>query len=265
MGIFQPFRDAVKLFRKEIFDIIQSNYIIYRVCPVVVFMMILIMWVCYPIITNIYFINYSILIIFVIIRVSGYRVLIIGWSSNSKYSLLGALRIISQGVSYEVRFIFIVLVFMILRERRSLVDLVVWQRYMWNLIFLFPLFVIFFIRVLAELNRRPVDLAEGESELVSGFNIEYYGGKFALIFMAEYGGILFFSLILRFFFIKIRSLIIIFIIVNICSRIIIFIRGILPRMRYDELIYLCWKIILPMSLGYLEIVIVFKVICMGIF
>lgn len=119
--------------------------------------------------------------------------------------------------------------------------------------YLYPLFLIFFIRVLAELNRSPIDFIEGESELVSGFNVEYFRGGFVLIFLREYGIILFFRIIIIFIFIDYRSFRVIFmrIWVNLMCLLVIVIRGLLPRIRYDELIYLCWKIILPIVLIYM--------------
>lgn len=260
VGLLQPFRDAIKLFNKEAFKVFKSNQYVYYICPVLSFILIMVIWLVYPFFTNIYFINYSILIIILIMGVRGYVILLMGWSSNSSYSLLGALRSVAQSLSYEVRFIIIVIVFMILRERYSLVDLYKWQYYRWNVVFIFPVFLVFFIRILAELNRRPIDFIEGESELVSGFNIEYFRGRFALIFIGEYGMIIFFRVLIRFMFIRIDSVWVIFFFVNIFVVLVILMRGLLPRIRYDELIYLCWKIILPLVLNYLILVILFKII-----
>jgi NADH-ubiquinone oxidoreductase chain 1 len=117
----------------------------------------------------------------------------------------------------------------------------------------FPLLFVIFIRVLAELNRTPIDFVEGESELVSGFNIEYFRGRFALIFMAEYGILLFFSYLILVMFTRLalRNFVYIYVFMNLIVIFIIFLRGLLPRIRYDELIYLCWKLILPFILNYL--------------
>lgn len=238
MGIFQPFRDAVKLFSKEVFKVYKSRWVLYYLCPIFIIFLILVNWFIIPFFTNIYFINYSLLVIILILTLIGYIILLIGWSSNSMYSIVGAIRAIAQTLSYEVRFIMIILVFIILRERYTLGDLVKWQKIS-NILILFPLFLVFFIRVLAELNRRPIDFVEGESELVSGFNIEYFRGGFALIFMAEYGIIIFFRYLIVFMFIGIRRTLYIYISLNLLVSLVIFIRGILPRMRYDELIYLC--------------------------
>lgn len=259
-GLFQPFRDAIKLFNKEIFLILKSNQYIYYLCPLIRFVIIMMIWLIYPVFTNIYFINYSILIIVLFIRIRGYRILLMGWVSNSSYSILGSLRSVAQCLSYEVSFIIIIIIFIILSERYSLLDFSKWQVYIRNVIFIFPIFLVFFIRVLAELNRTPMDFIEGESELVSGFNIEYFRGGFALIFLGEYGIIIFFRFMIRFIFFEINSVYILFFWVNLFVNMVIFIRGLLPRIRYDELIYLCWKIILPVVLIYIRLIILFKII-----
>lgn len=263
IGIFQPFRDAVKLFKKEVIIVYKSNYYLFYVCPVLLIFIILLNWIIMPLITNIYYINYSLLIVIIILTIMGYIVILIGWSSNSMYSIIGTIRVVAQTISYEVRFIIIILITIILRESYRVIDYIRWQKNFWYLIFLYPLFIVFFVRVLAELNRRPMDFVEGESELVSGFNIEYFRGGFALIFMAEYGIIIFFRYIIVLLFTRMGIYIgIICIFLNIIILIIIFMRGLLPRMRYDELIYLCWKIILPIVLNYMILVIRFKFLYM---
>nr|QHN89248.1 NADH dehydrogenase subunit 1 [Tapinoma melanocephalum] len=261
MGILQPFSDAIKLFNKEVFYILKSNQYLYYLCPLLGFSMMLMIWLIYPFITNIYFMNYSILIMILLMSVSSYVILMMGWVSNSVYSMLGALRSISQVLSYEVSFIFIVLILMLLSESYTLIEFMKWQIYMWFVVFMFPVFLMFFISVLAELNRTPMDFIEGESELVSGFNIEYFSGGFALIFMGEYGMIIFFSMIMCFMFISVK-IIYMYMYINMFIILVIFMRGLLPRMRYDELMYLCWKIILPLVLNYLVFIVMFKIIFM---
>lgn len=262
VGFFQPFRDALKLFRKEIFVVLKSRYGLFYLCPVVLFFLILGNWILVPVITNIYFINYSVLIIVIMLTVIGYIFLFIGWSSNSSYSFIGSLRVVAQSLSYEVSLILIIFILIVIRERYSFIEFVKWQSYIWFILILIPLFIVFFIRTLAELNRRPIDFIEGESELVSGFNIEYFRGGFALIFMAEYGIIIFFRFILLFLFTNLfyRRLIMRCIFLNLIVRLIIFIRGLLPRIRYDELMYLCWKVILPIVLRYMVYILGFKFI-----
>lgn len=260
IGVFQPFSDALKLINKELFYVYKSNYSLFYLCPLISFVFILIIWILYPYITNIYFLNYSVLIIIILMTIRGYVIIFMGWSANSVYSIIGSIRSVSQILSYEVRFIFIILILIIISESYSFLDFLKYQKYIWYIVILYPLFIIFFIRVLAELNRRPIDFIEGESELVSGFNIEYFSRGFTLIFLSEYGIIIFFRYISIIMFTNLLELSIffIFIFLNLICSIIIFIRGILPRIRYDELMYLCWKIILPMILFYVIYIIGFK-------
>lgn len=260
MGLLQPFRDAIKLFTKELFFIYKSSYYIYYICPVVLFILIIRNWMLYGYITNIYCLNYSLLIIIVILTIIGYLFIFIGWFSNSIYSLIGAVRAISQILSYEVRLIIIFLVLILLRERYSFLDFIKWQLNIWYRFIVIPLFLVFFFRILAELNRRPVDFVEGESELVSGFNVEYFRGLFALVFIAEYGMIIFFRYLMVIIFTGLNLSWLVWFYVNLFVFLVILVRGILPRMRYDELIYLCWKIILPFILNYLIFIIIYKFI-----
>lgn len=261
LGILQPFSDAIKLFNKEVFVIFKSRYYLFYICPILLFFIIICNWLFVPVITNIYFINYSLLLIIIILTIIGYIFMLIGWSSNSVYSIIGAIRALAQTISYEVRFIMIILVLIILRERYRVGDFLKWQLNVWYMVILMPLFIVFFISILAELNRSPIDFIEGESELVSGFNIEYFSGGFALIFMAEYGIIIFFRYLLILIFTGLEGFIFTFIGINIIVSLIIFIRGMLPRIRYDELIYLCWKIMLPFILRYRLFILGFKIIC----
>lgn len=261
MGVLQPFSDAIKLFSKEIFIIYKSSYKIFYICPIILIFFIVINWILMPVITNIYYLNYSLLIVVIIITLIRYIILLIGWRSNSLYSLIGSVRAIAQTLSYEVSFIIIILILIILSESYSFFEFIKWQIILWFIIRLMPLIIVFFIRVLAELNRRPIDFIEGESELVSGFNVEYSRGGFGLIFIAEYGMIIFFSYLIVFIFTNLgKSLGFMVVILNFMVIIIIFIRGLLPRMRYDELIYLCWKIILPFILRYIIFFMGFKFI-----
>jgi len=141
-----------------------------------------------------------------------------------------------------------------LRERYSFIDFIKFQKNFWFLFVLYPLFIIYFIRIIVELNRRPIDFIEGESELVSGFNVEYFRGGFTLIFLGEYGIIVFLRFIRIIIFTTLGYSYFMFLFINLFRSIIIFIRGLLPRMRYDELIYLCWKVILPIILIYIILI-----------
>nr|YP_004021388.1 NADH dehydrogenase subunit 1 [Solenopsis richteri]ADP01808.1 NADH dehydrogenase subunit 1 [Solenopsis richteri] len=262
VGMLQPFSDAIKLFSKELFYIMKSSYYLYYFSAVILFFLMLINWLMSGYITNIYFLNYSLLVIIMILTIMSYMFLMMGWSSNSMYSLIGSIRVISQVLSYEVSFIMIILILMILSESYSFVDFMKWQIYFWYVLMLFPLFLVFFISMLAELNRTPMDFVEGESELVSGFNIEYFSGGFALIFMAEYGMIIFFSYLVLVMFTNLMYSVYMYVYINVMLSLIIFMRGMLPRMRYDELMYLCWKIILPFILNYIIFISGFKILLM---
>lgn len=197
---------------------------------------------------------------FVLLTLRGYIIIFIGWSANSVYSIIGSIRSVSQILSYEVSFILIIFILIIIRESYSLIDFIKFQYYIWYLFIFYPLFIVFFISVLTELNRRPIDIIEGESELVSGFNIEYFSSGFTLIFLAEYGIIIFFRFIIIIIFTNLLnySFFFIFIFIIMIRSLIIFIRGLLPRIRYDNLIYLCWKIILPFILIYIIFIIGLK-------
>ena len=184
-----------------------------------------------------------------------------GWASNSKYSLLGRLRAVAQTISYEVRLALILLSFIMLVGGFNLGLFSLYQRDCWFFFLTAPLSLIWFASCLAETNRTPFDFAEGESELVSGFNTEYSRGGFALIFLAEYARILFIRMLvallflggnlLRFrFYIKL-------VFVSFCF---IWVRGTLPRFRYDKLMYLAWKRFLPVRLNYLIFFMGFKMI-----
>lgn len=257
-GILQPFRDAIKLFTNEVIVIYKSRNYLFFICPIIFFFFIITNWLMYRLITNLYFLNYSLLVIVMILTFISYLFLCIRWSANSIYSLIGIVRVIAQMLSYEVRFIIIMLVLIILRERYSFIDFLNWQLYLWYMFIVFPMFLLFFISILAELNRSPIDFIEGESELVSGFNVEYFRGGFALIFMAEYGMIIFWRYLIIIIFTNLGYRRYSIGILSLFVYIIIFIRGLLPRMRYDELIYLCWKIILPIVLNYIILVVRFK-------
>nr|YP_010872848.1 NADH dehydrogenase subunit 1 [Pheidole fervens]WGV34036.1 NADH dehydrogenase subunit 1 [Pheidole fervens] len=266
LGMLQPFSDAIKLFNKEVIIIYKSSSYLFYICPILLFFMMMCNWLFIPVITNIYFMNYSLLLILIILTMMGYMVMLMGWSSNSMYSMMGSIRALAQAISYEVSFILIILILMVLSETYSVVNFMKWQLNMWYMFMLFPLFIVFFISILAELNRSPMDFIEGESELVSGFNVEYFSGGFALIFMAEYGMIIFFSYLLVLMFTSsLGSNMSLLIMLNLMLMLIIFMRGMLPRMRYDELMYLCWKIMLPFVLSYSLFILGFKFMFMVLF
>lgn len=265
IGILQPFSDAIKLFRKETVYPSKSNYVVYYFCPLISFTLIFIAWIIIPYFRVMVNFNFGFLFFIVCLRFRVYGVIVAGWSSNSSYSLIGSLRAVAQTISYEVRLSFIFLNILILCGSYSLIDFYFFQNLCWFIFISFPLFKLLFTSILAETNRTPFDFAEGESELVSGFNVEYRRGGFALIFLAEYSSIIFMSIIVStiFFGSKWDDLIF-FLIISFISFGFIWIRGTLPRYRYDKLINLCWKRFLPVSLFilifYFGIIVLFNII-----
>nr|WEV93819.1 NADH dehydrogenase subunit 1 [Notarcha quaternalis]WEV93858.1 NADH dehydrogenase subunit 1 [Pseudebulea fentoni] len=252
MGILQPFSDAIKLFTKEQTYPSFSNYLSYYFSPVISFILSLMIWMMIPYYFNMISFNLGFLFFLCCTSMGVYTVMVAGWSSNSNYSLLGGLRAVAQTISYEVSLALILMSSIIMIMSFNMLNLMNYQNLIWFFFLMFPLSMCWFSSSLAETNRTPFDFAEGESELVSGFNIEYSSGGFALIFLAEYSSILFMSLLfvllymggflLDFFFYLKLSLI---------SFLFIWVRGTLPRYRYDKLMYLAWKIYLPISLNYL--------------
>nr|YP_009158191.1 NADH dehydrogenase subunit 1 [Anopheles culicifacies B]AKN58334.1 NADH dehydrogenase subunit 1 [Anopheles culicifacies B] len=251
-GLLQPFSDAVKLFTKEQTYPLLSNYISYYFSPVFSLFLSLLIWMCIPYLIKLYSFNLGVLFFLCCTSLGVYTVMIAGWSSNSNYALLGGLRAVAQTISYEVSLALILLSFIFLVGNYNFMNFHVYQDYVWFIVFCFPLGLVWLASCLAETNRTPFDFAEGESELVSGFNVEYSSGGFALIFLAEYSSILFMSMLFVVIFLgsDIYSLMFFFKLTFI-SFIFIWVRGTLPRFRYDKLMYLAWKSFLPLSLNYL--------------
>nr|YP_009694035.1 NADH dehydrogenase subunit 1 [Amphinemura longispina]QEI04303.1 NADH dehydrogenase subunit 1 [Amphinemura longispina] len=251
-GIPQPFCDAIKLFTKEQTYPVLSNYLPYYFSPVFSLFLSLLVWVIMPYGTGLYSFTLGFIFFLACTSLGVYTVMIAGWSSNSNYALLGGLRAVAQTISYEVSLALILLSFVFLISSYSVVGLSAYQESIWFIFLTFPLALSWFASCLAETNRTPFDFAEGESELVSGFNVEYSSGGFALIFLAEYASILFMSMLFCaiflgcdvyswWFFVKLSFV----------SFMFIWARGTLPRFRYDKLMYLAWKSFLPLSLNYL--------------
>nr|YP_009502703.1 NADH dehydrogenase subunit 1 [Culex gelidus]ARB02574.1 NADH dehydrogenase subunit 1 [Culex gelidus] len=252
MGLLQPFSDAVKLFTKEQTYPLLSNYIFYYFSPIFSLFLSLLIWMCIPYLIKLYSFNLGVLFFLCITSLGVYTVMVAGWSSNSNYALLGGLRAVAQTISYEVSLALILLSFIFLIGDYNFLNFYLFQKYTWFILFCFPLGLVWFASCLAETNRTPFDFAEGESELVSGFNVEYSSGGFALIFLAEYSSILFMSMLFSVMFLgsDIYSLLFFFKL-TVISFLFIWVRGTLPRFRYDKLMYLAWKSFLPMSLNYL--------------
>nr|ARH54885.1 NADH dehydrogenase subunit 1 [Brachypterolus vestitus] len=252
MGLLQPFSDAIKLFSKEQTFPMMSNFNLYYLSPVMNLFLSLLLWMCMPFFSMNFSFNLSFLFFLSVSSLSVYTVMLAGWSSNSNYSLLGSLRAVAQTISYEVSLSLILMSFLFLIGSLSIIDLMEFQENVWFLFLMFPLCFMWVVSSLAETNRTPFDFAEGESELVSGFNVEYSSGGFAMIFLAEYSSILFMSMICCmlflggdlysfYFFLKLSFM----------SFFWIWVRGTLPRYRYDKLMYLAWKSYLPVSLSFL--------------
>nr|QNE85634.1 NADH dehydrogenase subunit 1 [Platypalpus longicornis] len=252
MGVPQPFSDAIKLFTKEQTYPLTSNYMSYYFSPIFSLFLSLLVWMCMPFIFKLYSFNLGLLFFLCCTSLGVYTVMVAGWSSNSNYALLGGLRAVAQTISYEVSLALILLSFVFLIGGYNLMDFVIYQKYLWFIVVLFPLSMVWFTSCLAETNRTPFDFAEGESELVSGFNVEYSSGGFALIFLAEYASILFMSMLFSIIFLGANVYDFSFYLkLSFISFMFIWVRGTLPRFRYDKLMYLAWKCFLPFSLNYL--------------
>nr|YP_010990655.1 NADH dehydrogenase subunit 1 [Klapperibrachys cremeri]WOW99086.1 NADH dehydrogenase subunit 1 [Klapperibrachys cremeri] len=260
MGMFQPFSDALKLFSSEFYFLIFGNYVIYYFVPMFGLMISLLFWLLYPMYLNFMSFVLGSLFFLCCSGLGVYFIMISGWSSNSMYSLLGAMRAVAQSISYEVCFFLIILCLIMYIESYNFIDFLYVQTYIWFFFMMIPLFLVFFSCCLAETNRSPFDFTEGESELVSGFNVEYSSFSFSLFFLAEYSNMMFLSFMLTlmffggdlfklFFFFSMMFFVFIF----------IWVRGTLPRYRYDKLMYLSWKCYLPIVLNYYIFVIFIKV------
>nr|YP_009743848.1 NADH dehydrogenase subunit 1 [Amplypterus panopus]QIE12598.1 NADH dehydrogenase subunit 1 [Amplypterus panopus]UZF97561.1 NADH dehydrogenase subunit 1 [Amplypterus panopus] len=259
LGILQPFSDAIKLFNKETTYPNFSNYYCYYFSPVISFILSLFIWMLIPYYFNMISFNLGILFFLCCTSMGVYTVMIAGWSSNSNYALLGGLRAVAQTISYEVSMALILMSSILMIMDFNLMMFYFYQKMIWMLFIMIPLSLSWISSMLAETNRTPFDFAEGESELVSGFNIEYSSGGFALIFLAEYSSILFMSLLFVIIYMGGYDLSFIFYLkLSLISFLFIWVRGTLPRYRYDKLMYLAWKSYLPISLNFLLFFLGFK-------
>nr|ARH54480.1 NADH dehydrogenase subunit 1 [Melasis buprestoides] len=261
IGVLQPFADAVKLFSKEQSSPYMSNFIPFYLSPIFSLSLALFFWFCVPYLTGLVYFNLGILFFLCCSSLGVYIIMVAGWSSNSLYSLLGGLRSIAQTISYEVSLAMILLSFLLLISSLNIFDFFFNQIYIWIMFLSFPLSLVWFTTMLAETNRTPFDFAEGESELVSGFNIEYSSGGFALIFLSEYSNILLMSILFSLMFLGGQLFSFYFFIMSgLISFIFLWVRGTLPRFRYDKLMYLAWKGFLPVSLNFLMFFFGFKLL-----
>nr|YP_010535370.1 NADH dehydrogenase subunit 1 [Amblyomma hebraeum]QLD96940.1 NADH dehydrogenase subunit 1 [Amblyomma hebraeum]QLD96953.1 NADH dehydrogenase subunit 1 [Amblyomma hebraeum]UYB77931.1 NADH dehydrogenase subunit 1 [Amblyomma hebraeum] len=246
LGMFQPFSDALKLFSKEMNFMFYLNLIFYLIAPILSILMMLLLWMIFQYKSSLMNLNLTIIFFLCISSMSSYSILIGGWSSNSKYSLIGAYRGFAQIISYEVSMAMVLISLSLLAEKYSMTNFCLTQEKFMIFLSLSMVLVIWMVILLAETNRTPFDLSEGESELVSGFNIEYGSWLFALIFMAEYGMIILVSMLTNLMFFGFQNL-------NgmstlLIMMIFIMIRSTYVRFRYDKLMMMAWKTILPLTI-----------------
>nr|QHO63841.1 NADH dehydrogenase subunit 1 [Geukensia demissa] len=249
MGLLQPFSDAGKLFCKELVFPQYSNIVPFIICPGFMLGLSLSFWIFYPFMSLETLFMFGFLQFLVISSMSVYGVMVAGWSSNSKYSLLGSVRSVAQSISYEIPFMLLFFTVVFLGWSFFLQELSIWQEgvMFFGTIYLFGVME-WVVCLLAENNRAPFDFVEGESELVSGFNVEYSGGMFAMIFMSEYSSMMFGSLLTGVLFWGgsevFFSVVCVFFILF-----FVWVRGTYPRMRYDKLMKLGWT-----SFAYIPLV-----------
>ena len=261
-GLLQPLADGIKLFSKEMIIPNHVSIFLYFFSPILALTLGLVVWGLLPL--NYYSvisdINLGILIIFALSSVGVYAILMSGWSSNSKYAFMGSLRAAAQMISYEVSIGLIIISVILCCGTMNLLNIIEIQGQLtWFLFPLLPAAFMFFISCLAETNRAPFDLTEGESELVSGYNVEYSSMTFALFFLAEYSHIIFMSFLFSVLFMGgwsfiINNPIILFIKGTFIVFMFVWVRTSFPRLRYDQLMSLLWKTYLPFSIGLIILV-----------
>jgi NADH-quinone oxidoreductase subunit H len=265
-GLLQPFADALKMLMKETVVPTGANRALFLLAPVLTFVLAMIAWAVIPMGDGwaIADINVGVLYLFAISSLGVYGIIIAGWASNSKYAFLGAMRSAAQMVSYEVSIGLVIVCVLLCVGSLNLNDIVRAQRHVWFCIPLLPMFVVFFISALAETNRAPFDLAEGESEIVAGFMVEYSSMSYGLFFLGEYANMFLMSAMTSilfmggwqapfgvvpftwvpgtvWFLLKIAFVMFMF----------VWVRATFPRFRYDQLMRLGWKVFLPLSLFWL--------------
>jgi NADH-quinone oxidoreductase subunit H len=268
-GLLQPLADGLKLMSKETIIPTQSNKVVFLIAPMLLFMLALVSWVVIPVGAQMVLadINVGILYLFAVSSMGVYGIIMAGWASNSKYAFLGAMRSASQMISYEVSMGLIIVTVLLVTGSLNLTEIVMADRPVWIQILLFPMFIVFLISILAETNRSPFDLPEGESEITGGFMVEYSAMSFALFFLGEYANMILMSAMTVVLFLGgwlppfgIEPLAIvpgvIWFVLKTCFVLFVFIwaRATLPRFRYDQLMRLGWKIFLPLTLFWVVLV-----------
>ncbi|MCI0752795.1 NADH-quinone oxidoreductase subunit NuoH [Teichococcus vastitatis] len=266
LGLLQPFADAAKMLMKETIIPSGANRALFILGPMLTFMLAMIAWAVIPVNEGwaIADINVGILYLFAVSSLGVYGIIIAGWASNSKYAFLGALRSAAQMVSYEVSMGLVIVTVLLCVGSLNLTQIVLAQKTVWFFIPLFPMFIIFFISTLAETNRPPFDLAEGESELVAGFMVEYSSMTYALFFLGEYANMFLMSAMTTTLFLGgwlppmditpfnwLPGPIWFILKICLCMFTFVWVRATFPRYRYDQLMRLGWKVFLPFSLIWL--------------
>ncbi len=264
-GLLQPFADALKMIMKETIIPAGANRLLFLMAPMLTFSLAMIAWAVIPVNAGwaIADINVGILYLFAISSLGVYGIIIAGWASNSKYAFLGALRSAAQMVSYEVSMGFVLVSVLLCVGSLNLTDIVLAQHRVWFCLPLFPMFIVFFVSALAETNRSPFDLPEGESEIVAGFFVEYSAMAFALFFLGEYANMILMSGMTTILFLGgwlgpfgiLPQLGPLWFILKVCFCLFVFlwVRATFPRYRYDQLMRLGWKVFLPLSLLWLTL------------
>nr|YP_002117943.1 NADH dehydrogenase subunit 1 [Ursus thibetanus ussuricus]ABS11104.1 NADH dehydrogenase subunit 1 [Ursus thibetanus ussuricus] len=256
-GLLQPVADAVKLFTKEPLRPLTSSATMFIMAPILALTLALTMWIPLPMPYPLVNMNLGVLFMLAMSSLAVYSILWSGWASNSKYALIGALRAVAQTISYEVTLAIILPSVLLMNGSFALSTLITTQEHLWLIFPAWPLAMMWFISTLAETNRAPFDLAEGESELVSGFNVEYAAGPFALFFLAEYTNIIMMNALTTILFFgafhnpympelytvnfTVKTLLL--------TASFLWIRASYPRFRYDQLMHLLWKNFLPLTLA----------------
>jgi NADH-quinone oxidoreductase subunit H len=262
-GLLQPFADALKLLTKETIVPTGANRFVFMMAPMLTLLLALVAWAVIPfdygwVLADL---NVGVLYLFAISSLGVYGVIMAGWASNSKYAFLGAMRSAAQMVSYEVSIGFVIITVLLCVGSLNLTDIVMAQKNVWFFIPLFPMFVIFFVSALAETNRSPFDLPEGESEIVAGYFVEYSSMSFAMFFLGEYAAMILMSGMTSILFLGgwlppfdvapfnwIPGIVWFGLKTAACLFVFLWVRATMPRYRYDQLMRLGWKVFLPFSL-----------------
>jgi NADH-quinone oxidoreductase subunit H len=286
-GIFQPFADVIKLLVKEVVIPSASNKVLFRIAPIITLVPAFAIWAVIPLDPNLVIadVNAGLLYVLALTSVGVYGVILAGWASNSKYAFLGAMRSAAQIVAYEIAMGFALVGVIMAAGSLNLGDIIEQQKggwFSWNWFWLFPLFVVYFISGVAETNRAPFDVAEGESEIVAGFHVEYSGIAFALFFLAEYANMILISALTAIFFFggwlspfdgfvepeAVRGIaaigpVLAFIVSDgfhwLFLKLFLFLfcflwfRATFPRYRYDQIMRLGWKILIPVTIVWIAV------------